>query len=898
VDCLSEDTFQLLVRGELSVVESRTVQEHLDGCITCREVLGTLMRASLIGEVGRAGTSTDGRSIGVDLPEAAAFAPGTTVGRYVVLELLGVGGMGVVLLARDPELDRQVALKLIRPAAFAEHGDALRERLRREARAMARLSHPNVVTVYDVGQFGDEVIFVAMEYVRGRNVRQWLKAGPRTWREVLDVFVRAGRGLAAAHAAGLVHRDFKPDNVLVADDGSVRVADFGLARIESVLAEPLPGAEAHHLVRAHATTTASSVFMGTPAYMAPEVFASGRADARSDQFSFCVSLYEALYGQRPFAIARPGSALEIRDPPRGTTVPAWVRRPLLQGMRARPEARNASMEALLGDLSRDPGRHRKWLAPAVLSLLAVAALIVLRSPQRGEQPTGEAPIADDGVPAASRTYDDFSSGDLSGAKWGLGEYQAVLRDGAAVLSHAIRQVQPFRVHATDLLIRPPASGQVTTFQSDVVLESATATGDTSSGAGIDVWFQPPENRLSFPFNTNHLIVIRVFLELQADQSLVARYFINLCRDNFEDCSQGSHIGPSRPPRKVVPKLAQFGATWTEIVGARTEGTWREVVPVSLGARYTISIAVDPARKVITFAISNRAGMNHVGSVDLSRVTTPFVPDLSARNFLWARLLARMSGGNIGHGDGSVSARFNDVKVGIDGGAPSLFDDFGTGSTFDSSRWAIGGKTARIDESGLQMTLDQRDVPAVARIEMADASASALQADVTVKRYSAAGTGRIAAQLREALYNDGSAGSGRAPDDNEPNSEVGDVVASIYMTDREVFYAVERCDTAQCSRTGSGFTYVQPQTSLGKISPRTTHTLYVNWDTARHRVLFRLDKGPVTSFDPLAAGSPIFSGPRIRSKRIAIVATSSSPSDPFAHGSSGSMAATFANVRTN
>jgi hypothetical protein len=611
-----------------------------------------------------------------------------------------------------------------------------------------------------------------------------------------------------------------------------------------------------------------------------------------------VSLYEALYGERPFPTGASTSGGEIRDPSRGNTVPAWVRRPLLQGMRVRPEERPTSMEALLTELGRGPARRRQWVSSAVITLLAVAVLMLLRMPQRGGRSTGEVSTSAEGAPAASNLYDDFSSGDLSGARWALGENQAVLRDRSALLSHAIRQVHPFRTHTTNLILRPPAKGQLTTLQADVVVDSATATGDTSSGAGIDLWFQPKANRLSFPFNTNRLMVVRILLEQQAQGPLMARYLVLLCRDNFEDCSQGQRLGPSRPHQNTVPKATEFGATWTTAVGGETVGAWKDVVPVSPGTRYTISISVNPASEVITFAISDRAGMSLAASVDLSRITTPFVPDLSAANFLWARLLARMSGGNIGHGDGSVSARFNDVKVGMDGGAPSLFDDFSTGSTFDSARWSIGGESARVERSALRMSLDQQDVPAVARLELEDASTSVLQADVTVGSYSSTGTGRIAAQLREALYNDGSAGSGTAPDDNEPSSEVGDVVASIDMTDREVFYVVERCDTAQCSVTGRGFTHVQPRTSLGKIAPGTKHTLYVNWDAARHRVVFRLDKGQAVSFDPLAAGYPIFSGPRIRSKRIGLVATSTSPSDPFSRGSSGSIAATFANVRTN
>src|SRR3954453_18295126 len=153
---------------------------------------------------------------------------GSAVGRYVVLERIGSGGMGVVYAAYDPELDRKVALKLLRPDRAGAVGEAAL-RLQREAQAIARLSDPHVVAVYDAGTLGEQV-FVAMEFVEGRTLREWLKAEPRSWSEILKAFLAAGRGLAAAHDAGLVHRDFKPDNVLLGGDGRVKVADFGLAR--------------------------------------------------------------------------------------------------------------------------------------------------------------------------------------------------------------------------------------------------------------------------------------------------------------------------------------------------------------------------------------------------------------------------------------------------------------------------------------------------------------------------------------------------------------------------------------------------------------------------------------------------------------------------------------------
>jgi len=265
---------------------------------------------------------------------------GAAVGRYVILERIGSGGMGVVYAAYDPELDRRVALKLLRPDRFNSEPDRLR--LLREAQAMARLAHPNVVAVHDAGTFGDQV-FVAMELVEGRTLRDWLADGPRPRREILEPFLAAGRGLAAAHEAGLVHGDFKPGNVLIGTDGRARVADFGLAR--ELAAPPAEWGLAE----------------GTPGYMAPEQRRGDPADARSDQFSFCVALWEALFGERPVSGAR------VPRPP------GWLPQVLLRGLEARPEDRHPSMDALLGALERDPEAHRRrWLIAAAAVLAAAA----------------------------------------------------------------------------------------------------------------------------------------------------------------------------------------------------------------------------------------------------------------------------------------------------------------------------------------------------------------------------------------------------------------------------------------------------------------------------------------------------------------------------------------------
>jgi serine/threonine protein kinase/tetratricopeptide (TPR) repeat protein len=356
---------------------------------------------------------------------------GAIIGRYVVLGLVGRGGMGEVYAAYDPELDRKVAVKLLR--VKAGNGVTMtegRQRTLREAQAIARLSHPNVVVVYDVGTFEDKV-FIAMEFVDGNTVTFWLEQQPRTWQEILRVFIAAGHGLTAAHEKGLVHRDFKPDNVMVGRDGQVRVMDFGLARQmdKPGIKERRPRGTPPGAKRADievgtgtlpldhreisidegtlvlnpgladsggdmqssvsglfdARLTRTGAMMGTPAYMAPEQFFGKETDSRTDQFSFCVSLYEALYGERPF----PGKKLTeltanvvqgtIRAAPAGTKVPFWVRRVLLRGLRSAPVERFSSMAEMLAALGKDPrATRRKWAVGATVALLPLVVGLGVR----------------------------------------------------------------------------------------------------------------------------------------------------------------------------------------------------------------------------------------------------------------------------------------------------------------------------------------------------------------------------------------------------------------------------------------------------------------------------------------------------------------------------------------
>ncbi|WAS96329.1 serine/threonine-protein kinase [Nannocystis punicea] len=314
------------------------------------------------------------------------------IGRFNVLKRLGSGGMGVVYVAYDRDLDRKVALKVMRTAVVSRaKRDKARHRLMREAQAMAQLSHPNVIAIFDVGSVEDQIFF-AMEFVKGVTLTKWLRSaegpnGPRRrgWKEVLVVFMQAGRGLAAAHKAGIIHRDFKPDNVLIDAEGRVRVGDFGLARAGQGLG-PLSRPDTYtEVIKAMAEKslldmriTRTGGMTGTPAYMAPEQYLGQATDARTDQFSFCVALYEGLYGQRPFVGDRVPVVREavlagrVQDVPKDTDVPAWLHRIVLRGLSVRPADRFKAMNELLDHLDETPRPRRLGRKVALAGGLAVA----------------------------------------------------------------------------------------------------------------------------------------------------------------------------------------------------------------------------------------------------------------------------------------------------------------------------------------------------------------------------------------------------------------------------------------------------------------------------------------------------------------------------------------------
>lgn len=354
--CLDENTVVALAEGTLGAADRERAQAHLDLCADCRALVAGVARSF----GGGRRTRLDRANPPAPPPDESApegLGAGARLGRYVLLHRLGEGGMGLVWAAYDPELNRNVAIKQVRrdtdePLAIA------RARLKREGQAMARLSHPNVVSVFDLFE-RDGAFYVAMEWVEGTTLRVWLEEAPRPWREVVAKFVEAGRGLAAAHEAGLIHRDFKPDNVFLGKNGTVRVGDFGLARELDATPSLRAGEAGPGLPR----LTQLGAVAGTPAYMAPEQ-REGQRDVRSDQYSLCAALFEALTGRLP----KDTEADEDPHARRRSRPPRRVLRALERGLALRPDDRYPTMDALLVALTADPGRA--WRAPLLAAACA------------------------------------------------------------------------------------------------------------------------------------------------------------------------------------------------------------------------------------------------------------------------------------------------------------------------------------------------------------------------------------------------------------------------------------------------------------------------------------------------------------------------------------------------
>lgn len=377
--CLDENALAAFSEGRLDAEALARVERHLDVCGTCAEIAATLLRGAAVATALPMDADLSVPTLD-DVPRldagashgpASTLARGTMLGRYLILGELGAGGMGAVYCAYDPELDRKVAVKLIAPGLPAHAANELRSRLLGEARTMARLNHPNLVAVYDVGRSADR-LFVAMELVDGQTLAQWLTSEPRAWPDVLHAFMAAGRALAVAHAEGIVHRDFKPDNVFVGRDGRVRVGDFGLARSGEGTPESQPRATLTPIPLL-GSRTQTGAFVGTPRFAAPEQRSGAAVDARADQYSFCVSLYWGLFGAWPFA---DDTQLHPAGPAQGgkRRAPIWLWRLLARGLARDPSARFPSMEALLRAIE-SAQRHRRVGARLATAALVLAAAV-------------------------------------------------------------------------------------------------------------------------------------------------------------------------------------------------------------------------------------------------------------------------------------------------------------------------------------------------------------------------------------------------------------------------------------------------------------------------------------------------------------------------------------------
>jgi eukaryotic-like serine/threonine-protein kinase len=360
------------------------------------------------------GTAADTDLASGPAPRALAegMAIASRIGRFVVLDRIGSGGMGVVLAAYDPELDRRVALKLVRPDRWSSRDTRARGRALAEARAMAKVSHPNVVPVYEIGGL-DEGLYVAMELVQGTSVRDWI-AQPRAWQQTVEVFVQLARGLAAVHKAGLVHRDVKPDNLMIRDDGRAQLLDFGIARALDDFGDEL-GVRSSEGPLAAEPATEHGKLVGTPSYMSPEQFLGQAADARSDQWALCVSLFEALYRVRPFegpTLVELSAAVTedpVPPPPKDARVPGRVHAVIMRGLAKAPSERWPSIRELADAL--DEPRVRPQRARRIgLGLGAIAVLGGVLAWRRAGTPS-----CDDAGAPIDAVWNEARSRELGGA---------------------------------------------------------------------------------------------------------------------------------------------------------------------------------------------------------------------------------------------------------------------------------------------------------------------------------------------------------------------------------------------------------------------------------------------------------------------------------------------------
>jgi eukaryotic-like serine/threonine-protein kinase len=339
--CMSDPQVLGVLQGRLESQERAAIEAHLDSCTRCRELI-TLAGKSSLAIDPHARDASWSATTGAAGPEVG---PGTRIGRYEVEEPLGRGAIGTVYSARDSQLGRRVALKLVTPRVARDPRSQLA--VLREAQVMARITQPNVLTIYDVGVFGD-VVFLAAERVDGDTLDVWL-AQPRRWRQIIDVFLQAARGIEAAYAAGLVHLDFDPSNALVGHDGRVRMVDFGSARRQDI-------------------ATTGGELVGAPRYMSPEQRRGDVGDARAAQYAFCLALYEALFGAQPGSPARTRRAAGVIHRP-----PEWLRHLVARGLELEPARRFPTMRALIDAVDRRLARRRHGMIAGVAALAVAAA---------------------------------------------------------------------------------------------------------------------------------------------------------------------------------------------------------------------------------------------------------------------------------------------------------------------------------------------------------------------------------------------------------------------------------------------------------------------------------------------------------------------------------------------
>ncbi len=350
--CLDEDFAIAFAQGSLSLEDTTRAEQHLDTCNECQELVAILAQLGTVD-----GTDTVVR-------ESPKVRPGDRIGRYSILEAIGSGATSIVYKAYDPELERDIALKLMRVAIDGSSDPMRATRLVQEARTLAQLSHENIVTVHEVGSH-EQSVFIAMELVAGQTLRDWSSEDSHALTEILDVFVQVANGLQAAHDTGLVHRDLKPENVMIGHDGRVKVTDFGLA---------LTGEEAM------GASTSSKHVAGTPAYMAPEQW-HGRADARSDQFSFFVSLFEALHGDLPFH-GETISDLQRKvnsGKPMASLKPRWLGKLVAKGLSKEPDKRFASLSEFVSAVQSRRALGSRVLVGVVGTSVVLGAAVITGS---------------------------------------------------------------------------------------------------------------------------------------------------------------------------------------------------------------------------------------------------------------------------------------------------------------------------------------------------------------------------------------------------------------------------------------------------------------------------------------------------------------------------------------